>query len=127
LINSSLFIDMEKDILKDISESNSRDIVVHMDKGKHWSEHIKIMNTLKETDLFYERVVSELPKSNKGNKCYLSYNNKIYAWLEIYSITKRVDGVLIQMFPYLNFVFPGVDNGDFKEDFRYFYDNSSKQ
>lgn len=118
---------MEKDILKDISESKSRDIVVHVDNEKHWSDYISLMNSLKETDLFYERLVSELPKSNKGNKCYLSYNNKIYAWLEIYSITKKVDGVLIQMYPYLNFVFPGIDNGDFKEDFRYFYDNSSKQ
>ena len=118
---------MEKDILKDISESKNRDIVVRMDNEKHWSEHIRLINTLKETELFYERVVSELPKSSKGNKCYLSYNNKIYAWLEIYSITKRVDSVIIQLIPELYFVFPGVDNGEFKEDFRYFYDNSSKQ
>lgn len=118
---------MEKDILKDISESKSRDIVIRMDSETHWSDHVKSMNSLKETDLFYERVVSELPKSNKGNRCYLSYNNKIYAWLEIYSITKKVDGVLIKMFPYLNFIFPGVDNNSFSEDFRYFYDNSSRQ
>ena len=118
---------MEKDILKDISESNNRDIVVVMDNKKHWSDHIKLIGTLKKADLFYERVVSELPKSNKGNKCYLSYNNKIYAWLEIYSITKKVDNVIIQLIPELYFVFPSVENVGFKEDFRYFYDNSSKQ
>jgi hypothetical protein len=118
---------MEKDVLKDISESNNRDIVINMDIEKHWSDHIKIMNALKETDLFYERVFSDLPKSNKGNKCYLSYNNKIYAWLEIYSVTKKANSVLVQMFPYLNFVFPGLDNGGFKEEFRYFYDNSHVQ
>lgn len=118
---------MEKDIIKEISESKNRDIVIHMDNEKHWSEHINFLGSLKESDLFYERIVSEIPKSNKGNKCYLSYNNKIYAWLEIYSITKKVNGVLIQMFPYLNFVFPSLENIDFSEDFRYFYDNKSKQ
>jgi len=118
---------MEKDIIKEILESKDRDIVIHMDNEKHWSEYISFFNSLKESDLFYDRVVSELPKSSKGNKCYLSYNNKIYAWLEIYSITKKANSVLIQMFPYLNFVFPSLENNDFKEDFRYFYDSNCKQ
>ena len=118
---------MERDIVREISESKNRDIVIHMDSEKHWSEYIVFLNSLKELDLFYERFVSELPKSNKGNRCYLSYNNKIYAWLEIYSITKKVNSVLIQMFPYLNLVFPSLENTDFKEDYRYFYNNPSKQ
>ena len=118
---------MEKDVIRDISESKSRDIVIRMDIEKHWSEHIKTINALRDSGLFYEKEVSELPKSNKGNRCYLSYNNKIYAWIKIESITKKSVGVIIQMTPELNFVFPGVENGDFKEDFRYFYDNSSTQ
>lgn len=118
---------MKKDILKDISESKNRDIVVRMDNEKDWSEHINLINDLKESGFFYNILVSELPKSNKGNRCYLSYRNKIYAWLEICSITKKVDGVLIEMFPNLNFIFPGIDNLNFEEEFRYFYDNRSKQ
>lgn len=114
-------------MIKDMCKDNNRDIVIHMSSDKHWSEHIKDLNILKETDLFYERLVNELPKSNKGGKCYLSYNNKIYAWLEIYSITKKANHVQLQMFPYINFVFPSLENNDFKEDFRYFFDNSYTQ
>ena len=118
---------MEIDIIKGISQSNSRDIVIRVDGEKHWSDHVRYLNSLVESDLFYEKKVSELPKSNKGNRCYLSYNKKIYAWIEIYSITKKVNGVFIKMFPYLNFVFPSLENNDFVEDYRYFYDTEHKQ
>ena len=70
---------MEIDVVKEISELNNRDIIIVMDGSKHWSEHVKSMTELKTLDLFYEIKVSQLPKSNKGNKCYLTYNNKIYA------------------------------------------------
>jgi len=118
---------MENDIIKDICRDNNRDIVLKMANDIHWSDHITSLNKLKELDLFYERSVSVLPRSKKGSKCYLSYNNKIYAWLEVYSITKKANSVLIKMFPYINFVFPGLENNDFTEDFRYFFDNSHEQ
>lgn len=118
---------MENDILKEISGSQNRDIVIKMGSNLHWADHIRHIQKLKDEDLFYEISVSSIPKSNKGNRCYLSYKNKIYAWLEVYSITKKAKAVSIELFPYLNFVFPSLENGDFDEDFRYFYDNSLKQ
>jgi hypothetical protein len=118
---------MEVDVVKEISELNNRDIIIVMDASKHWSDHAKSMDELKTLDLFYEIKVSELPKSNKGNKCYLSYNNKIYAWLEIYSITKKAKCVVIQMFPYINFIFPILISVSFTEEYRYFYRHKPEQ
>ena len=114
-------MNMEIDVIKEISELNNRDIIIVMDSNKHWSDHVKAMTELKALDLFYEIKVTELPKSNKGNKCYLSYNDKIYAWLEIYSITKTAKSVVIQMFPYLNFILPSIVSVPFTEEYRYFY------
>lgn len=118
---------MEIDVVKEISKLNNRDIIIVMDGSKHWSEHVKSMTELKTLDLFYEIKVSQLPKSNKGNKCYLTYNNKIYAWLEIYSITKKAKSVVIQMFPYLNFIFPSLLSVPFTEEYRYFYRHTPEQ
>ena len=120
-------MNMEIDIINEVMESKNRDIVIRMDNQTHWSDHINALNKLRTEDSFYERLVSEVPKTSKGNKCYLSYNNKIYAWLEIYSITIKASTVSLKMFPYLNFVFPSLENGDFTEDYRYFYSNISKQ
>jgi len=120
-------MNMEIDVVKEISELNNRDIIIVMDSSKHWSEHVKSVTELKALDLFYEIKVSQLPKSNKGNKCYLSYNNKIYAWLEIYSITKTAKCVVIQMFPYINFIFPSLLSVPFTEEYRYFYRNIPEQ
>ena len=118
---------MERDIVKEVLESKNRDIVIRMDNKKHWSEYINTLNELRVEDSFYERLVSEVPKASKGNRCYLSYNNKIYAWLEIYSITVKASVVSLKMFPYLNFVLPSLENGDFAEDYRYYYSNISTQ
>ena len=36
---------MERDIIREISESKNRDIVIHMDSEKHWSEYIVFLNS----------------------------------------------------------------------------------
>ena len=117
---------MELDVISNINSIN-RDIVIELDNSTHWSDYVKQFSKKKLKDEFFEKNVNDLPKSSKGNRCYLSYNNKIYAWVEIYSITKKAKYTSIKMFPYLTFVIPSIDCSGFAEDYRYFYDNSKDQ
>lgn len=118
---------MEHYMISNASKINDRDIVIKLDNNKHWSDHVRYFNELKTLDLFFEKTIKDIPKTSKGKRCYLSYNNKIYAWLEIYMITKKPSKVVVKLFPYLNFIFPGFENVPFDEEFRYFYDNSNLQ
>ena len=118
---------MEDYMINSMLKINDRDIVIKLDENKHWSDHVIHLKELKVLNLFLEKTIKDLPKTSSGGKCYLSYNNKIYAWLEIYTITKKASKVVIEMFPNLNFIFPSLENVPFSEEFRYFYDNSSLQ
>ena len=95
-------------MISNILKINDRDIVIKLDNNKHWSDHIKHFNELKTLDLFFEKTIKDLPKTSKGKKCYLSYNNKIYAWVDIYMITKKPTKVVIKIVPHLNFIFPSI-------------------
>lgn len=120
-------MNMENELLKELLGSQERDIVINMDSQQHWSDHIRALNGLRESDLFYEKIMKSKPKVSKGRKCFLSYRNRIYAWLEVYSVVDVDNGVKLQLFPYVNFVFPSLENNQFSEEFRYYFDNHSKQ
>lgn len=115
------------DIIKDISESNDRDILIQLDNYKSWLDHIKFFSDLRSKDLFFEHIVSDKPKTSKGCKCYLAYKGKLCGWVEIYSANKKGDNTIIKMFPYLNNVEGKVDVMPFTDQFRYFYNNAFDQ
>ncbi len=115
------------DVLKEISDSHNRDIVIRLDEAKTWTEHINFFQHLRVSDLFFEHIVDDIPKTSKGCKCYLIYGAKICGWVEIFSIEKIGNDVIIKMFPYFNSDNGKMDTISFKEQYRYFYNNSFDQ
>lgn len=115
------------DMLDEISKSDNRDIVIHVDEKISWLDHIRQIENLRAEDNFFEYIVSSEPKTKKGCKCFLAYKNKIQGSLEIYKIEKKKNKFIIKMFPYINDSASKIDVLSFKEEFRYFYNNSFDQ
>lgn len=115
------------DVIKEISESNNRDLVVQLDKSKSWLDHIRFFENLKSKDLFFEHKINDKPKSSKGCKCYLAYKSRIQGWVEIYSIEESDGNIILKMFPYFNVEDGKMDVMSFSEPYRYFYNNSYDQ
>lgn len=115
------------DTFKNISKSNNRDIIIQLSHYKSWTDHIIDFIKMRESDLFYELHIKNIPKTSGGCRCYLSYNGFIKGWIEVYSIISFDDYTVIKMYPYVNKCDRDMASIFFNEPYRYFYNNSFEQ
>jgi hypothetical protein len=115
------------DMVKQLSESNNRDIIIQLDDSKSWTDHIIYFIGLRDKDLFYELIVKDKPKTTSGCRCYLSHKGSVAGWIEVYSIMYSGDDVVIKMFPYINKCETKMKSSSFLDTYRYFFDNSFEQ
>jgi len=115
------------DNFKNISESNNRDIIIQLSHYKSWTDYVVDFINMRESDLFYELHIKDIPKTSSGCRCYLSHDGLIKGWIEIYSIIKLEEYAVIKMYPYINKCDRDMTAIFFNESYRYFYNNSLEQ
>ena len=111
------------DILKNISESEERDIIVSLPKSKSWFEYLAHFLELKSSNGFIEVIVPTIPKTKSGNKCYIVYDGLLKGWLKVNKVKETVNNdISIELHPYLT---PTSNNIPMKEieGFKYYFDD----
>ena len=114
------------DILKSISDSEFRDIVISLPRDKSWLEYLGHFMELKASGSYVEILLQSLPKVQTGNKCYIIYDGHLKGWMEISKIRESEENeICVELIPYLSSM-PNMPMADI-EGFKYFLDNSDMQ
>ena len=114
------------DILKHLSDNDYKDIIVSFPKNKSWLAYLNYFMEIKSNHDIIPLIVSSVPKSGPGNKCFVIYDGMLRGWLEIYRLTETEDNeICVELVPY----FTSITNVPMSEieDFKYFLDNSNTQ
>lgn len=115
------------DIFKDISNSEERDIIISLPKDKSWLEYLSIFANLKVNNNFFKIIVSTIPKTVSGKKCFIVFDGYLRGWMNISNIKETVDNeICIELTPTVTTISYKVVIGDIDE-YKYFFDNSSVQ
>lgn len=111
------------DILKNLSESEERDIIVSLPKSKSWFEYLAHFLELKSSNGFVEVIVPSIPKTTRGNKCYIVYEGFLKGWMEINKVRETVDNeICIDLSPYLNHTSNNIPMHEI-DGFKYYFDD----
>lgn len=111
------------DILKNISESEERDIIISLPKVKTWFEYLAHFLELKSSNGFVEVVVPSIPKTKNGNKCYIVYDGFLKGWMKVNRVKETENNdICVELNPFLN---PTSNNIPMNEidGFKYYFDD----
>ncbi len=114
-------------ILKGISGSEDKDIIVSLPKNKTWLEYLSCFLELKYKNLYFEVSVLTVPKTSPGKKCYFVFDGFVRGWMEIHKLKETENhDICISLIPSLTYATYKVPMQDI-EDYKYFLDNSRTQ
>lgn len=114
------------DILKAISNSEYKDIVISLPKDKTWLDYLGYFLELKATVNHVEVLLPSIPKTQPGNKCYIVYDGFLKGYMEILKVKETQNNdICIELIPYFTSV-TQVPMHEI-EGFKYFLDNSDTQ
>lgn len=115
------------DILKNITDSEDRDIIVSLPNNKSWLDYLSSFMGLKIDDQKFNIIIRTVPKTSSGKKCYIIFEGFLRGWMEIYRLKETVDNeICIELIPNLNLSAHKIPMHEI-EDFKYFLDNSNMQ
>jgi len=80
-----------KDKIKQILRENiePRDIIITLPKSISWDDYEKEIEAVKDGSQVMNFKVNALPKTSKGNKCYIVHDGVIKGWMEIVGLSKK--------------------------------------
>jgi len=114
------------DILKNISGSEYKDIVISLPKDKTWLEYLAHFLELKVAISCVEVLLPTVPKTNSGNKCFIVYDGFLKGYMEIVRVKETQNNdICVELIPYFTSV-TQVPMHEI-EGFKYFLDNSDMQ
>jgi hypothetical protein len=120
-----LFICM--DILKDISNSEEKDIIVSLPKDKTWLEYLSYLMELKVSEKTFGVIVSTVPKTAPGKKCFIVFDGFLRGWMEISKLRETEDNdICIELLPSMTSTVHKIPMADI-EEYKYYFDNSNMQ
>lgn len=110
------------DILKNISESEERDIIVSLPKSKSWFEYLAHFLELKSSNGFLEVIVPSIPKTVNGNKCYIIYDGFLKGWMKVNRVKETENNdICVELSPFLNQTSNNIPMHEI-EGFKYYFD-----
>lgn len=75
---------MKEHIKKILRESvGPRDVIITLPKNINWEDYEKELEAVKDGAEVMNFKVNALPKTAKGNKCYLVHRGVVKGWMEI--------------------------------------------
>lgn len=115
------------DVLKNISGSEDKDIIVSLPKNKTWLEYLAYFLELKYKNLYFEVIIQTVPRTAPGKRCYLVFDGFVRGWMEIHKLkeTENQD-ICISLVPMLTSSVYKTPMNDI-DDYKYYFDNSSMQ
>jgi hypothetical protein len=115
------------DILKDISNSEYKDIIVSLPKDKTWLEYLSYFMELKADEKPFGIIVSTVPKTAAGNKCFIVFDGFLRGSMEISKLRETEENdICIDLTPILISVAHKIPIADI-EEYKYYFDNSNTQ
>lgn len=117
------------DVLKDITNLENRDLMISLPKDKSWLEYLSHFMKLKSQNNVFEAIVISVPRTAKGNKCFIVFEGLLRGWMEIEKIKETIDNeICIE----LNTSFSSTPNKVLMDDipdeeYKYFFNNSNDQ
>ena len=115
------------DIIKDISESGSRDIIVSLSRERAWLDYLSYFMELRVDNQNFNVIVDNTPKSTSGKKCYITSDGFLRGHMEIYKIREVQEGeVCIELIPLLKITPHKVKMPEII-GYKYYYDNFNAQ
>ena len=114
-------------ILKDISNSEDKDIIVSLPKDKTWLEYLSYFMDLKSNEKAFSVIVSTVPKTAPGKKCFIVFDGFLKGWMEISKLRETEDNdIRIELVPSITSTVHQIPMGDI-EEYKYYFDNSNMQ
>lgn len=115
------------DVIKDISNSGDRNIIVSLPGHREWLEYLSDFMALKADEQNFKIVVDSLPRTTPGMKCYIVHEGYLRGYMEISKMKETPDNeICIELIPILysspHKVFIGNIVG-----YKYYFDNLNMQ
>ena len=115
------------DALRDISNSEDKDIVVSLPKDKTWLEYLSHFMSLQAGGKNFVIIVSTVPKTSIGKKCFIIFDGFLRGYMEISRLKENEDNdICIELTPVLTTSIYKIPMSDIDE-YKYFFDNSNTQ
>lgn len=115
------------DIMKKLQESGERDIIISLSKDKSWIEYLSFFIELRIDNQNFSFILSQLPKTISGKKCYIIYDGLLRGYMEIYKFRETPDNdFCMELLPILQFIPHKLKMAEVI-DFKYFLDNFNMQ
>lgn len=115
------------DILKEISNSEEKDIIISLPKNKSWLEYLSKFMELKANNNTFDIIVMTVPKTVPGKKCFFVFDGFLRGYMEIYKIRETENNdICIELNPPFTSITHKVPMSDI-EEYKYFFDNSNTQ
>jgi hypothetical protein len=109
------------DIIKQLAESKSRDVIISLPKNKTWIEYLMHFTDLQHTNGTIHVFVQEIPKTEPGNKCYIVFDGILRGWMKISKLTEtQHNEVYLELLPNLNEVGKNVPMSEI-DGFKYYF------
>ncbi len=115
------------DLLKQISNSEDKDIIVSLPKNKLWLEYLSYFMELKSGGNQFGIIISTVPKTAHGKKCFLVFDGFLRGYMEIHKIRENEDNdIVIDLNPMFYSISHKIPMSDIDE-YKYYFDNSNTQ
>lgn len=115
------------DVIKNISNSNDRDIIVSLPGHKEWLEYLSEFMALKAEEQNFKIIVDSLPKTVAGMKCYLVHGGYLRGYMEISKMKETIDNeICIELIPVLTSSPHKAYVGNIV-GYKYYFDNFNMQ
>jgi hypothetical protein len=114
-------------VLRDISNSEDKDIVISLPRNRTWLEYLSYFMELKASGKFLNIIVSTVPKTITGKKCFIVFDGFLRGYMEISKLKENEDNdIVIELSPALTSISHKITMSDIDE-YKYYFDNSSTQ
>jgi hypothetical protein len=115
------------DVLRDISNSEDRDIIVSLPKDKTWLEYLSCFMGLQASGKTFGVIVSTVPKTSVNKKCFVVFDGFLRGYMEISKLKETEDNdICIELSPVLHTTVHKIPMTDI-EEYKYYFDNSNTQ
>lgn len=115
------------DILEKIHNYNHRDIIISLPHDKSWLDYLTYFMELKTRSENLEIIISDVPMSEPGNKCYVVFDGFIEGWMVINKIKETpFNEICLELFPLFNHMSDKIPMHEI-EGYKYYFDDFDKQ
>jgi hypothetical protein len=115
------------DVLKEISNSEERDILISLSRDRSWLEYLTYFMGLRANSQSFSVIVENVPKTSPGKRCFVIFDGFLRGWMEISKIRETEENdICIELNPTFITIGQKIPMADI-QGYKYFFDNSNMQ